>query len=119
MKHFLFFLLIFVHSVGLRGQNKLEERCGSSIDYDKLQKYNPFLFNYLKEIDRKAGEYSLQQKKNQASPQSILNTSTVVTIPVVVHVIHNGEAIGVGRNISVAQIQSQITQFLFYRFYLT
>lgn len=32
----------------------------------------------------------------------------VVTIPVVVHIIHNGEAIGVGDNISDAQIQSQI-----------
>lgn len=32
----------------------------------------------------------------------------VITIPVVVHIIHNGEAIGVGANISDAQIQSQI-----------
>lgn len=32
----------------------------------------------------------------------------VITIPVVVHVIHNGENIGVGDNISEAQIQSQI-----------
>ncbi len=32
----------------------------------------------------------------------------VITIPVVVHVIHNGEAIGSGSNISDAQIQSQI-----------
>lgn len=32
----------------------------------------------------------------------------VITIPVVVHVIHNGENIGVGTNISTAQIQSQI-----------
>ncbi len=32
----------------------------------------------------------------------------VITIPVVVHIIHNGEAIGVGDNISDAQIQSQI-----------
>jgi hypothetical protein len=32
----------------------------------------------------------------------------VITIPVVVHVIHNGENIGVGANISDAQIQSQI-----------
>jgi len=32
----------------------------------------------------------------------------VITIPVVVHVIHNGEAIGTGTNISDAQIQSQI-----------
>jgi PKD repeat protein len=32
----------------------------------------------------------------------------VVTIPVVVHVIHNGDAVGVGENISAAQINSQI-----------
>lgn len=32
----------------------------------------------------------------------------IITIPVVVHVIHNGEAIGTGTNISDAQIQSQI-----------
>lgn len=32
----------------------------------------------------------------------------VITIPVVVHVIHKGEALGTGTNISVAQIQSQI-----------
>lgn len=33
---------------------------------------------------------------------------SVVTLPVVVHVIHNGEAIGSGNNISFAQIQSQM-----------
>ena len=32
----------------------------------------------------------------------------VITIPVVVHVMHEGTAIGVGKNISVEQIQSQI-----------
>lgn len=33
----------------------------------------------------------------------------IVTIPVVVHVIHSGQAYGVGANISDAQVQSQIT----------
>lgn len=33
---------------------------------------------------------------------------SVITIPVVVHVIHKGETVGTGTNISVAQIQSQI-----------
>ncbi|MBC7522978.1 MAG: T9SS type A sorting domain-containing protein [Flavobacterium sp.] len=36
------------------------------------------------------------------------NPRAVITIPVVVHVIHSGEAIGTGTNISDAQIQSQI-----------
>jgi hypothetical protein len=35
-------------------------------------------------------------------------TPTIFQIPVVVHVVHNGEAIGVGPNISEAQVQSQI-----------
>lgn len=32
----------------------------------------------------------------------------IITIPVVVHVIHNGEGVGNGRNISQAQVNSQI-----------
>ncbi len=36
---------------------------------------------------------------------------SVITIPVVVHVIHNGDAIGSGENISDAQVLSQITVF--------
>lgn len=34
--------------------------------------------------------------------------ANVITIPVIVHVIHNGEPVGTGANISQAQIQSQI-----------
>lgn len=37
-----------------------------------------------------------------------LNRATVLTIPVVVHVIHNGDALGTGENISDAQVLSQI-----------
>lgn len=37
------------------------------------------------------------------------NTNNVITIPVVVHVIHSGQAVGVGRNISDARVLSQIT----------
>lgn len=37
------------------------------------------------------------------------SANTIVTIPVVVHVIHNGDAVGSGENISDARILSQIT----------
>ncbi len=37
-----------------------------------------------------------------------VTTRMVVTLPVVFHVIHNGEAVGSGSNISYAQIESQI-----------
>lgn len=48
----------------------------------------------------------LQQKVIQDKAKR--TTAEVITIPVVVHVIHNGEAEGQGSNISKAQIESQI-----------
>ena len=39
---------------------------------------------------------------------SRMYTDATIKIPVVVHVIHNGEAVGSGSNISDAQIASQI-----------
>ncbi len=35
-------------------------------------------------------------------------TLEVLTIPIVVHIVHNGEAVGVGRNLSQAQVKAQI-----------
>ncbi|MEO8472328.1 MAG: M43 family zinc metalloprotease [Chryseolinea sp.] len=35
-------------------------------------------------------------------------TQAIVTVPVVFHIVHNGEAIGSGANLSLAQVQSQI-----------
>lgn len=34
--------------------------------------------------------------------------AAIITIPIIVHVVHNGEAVGAGLNISQAQIQAQI-----------
>jgi hypothetical protein len=48
-------------------------------------------------------------KKQIASRTSSKTTATIITIPVVVHVIHNGQAIGVAPNITDAQVESQIT----------
>ena len=50
-------------------------------------------------------------KKIQESKLSrnAASATVVITIPVVVHVIHNGGAVGTAENISNEQIQSQIT----------
>ncbi|MFN8297821.1 MAG: M43 family zinc metalloprotease [Chitinophagales bacterium] len=42
------------------------------------------------------------------SPAANQSRSVIITIPVVFHVIHSGQAVGTGLNISDAQIQSQI-----------
>ena len=48
----------------------------------------------------------IAERKARRSTDAVAD---VVTIPVVVHIIHNGDAIGKGENISDAQVLSQIT----------
>lgn len=48
-------------------------------------------------------------KINSARANKSAAATTVITIPVVVHVIHNGDALGSNENITDAQILSQIT----------
>ncbi|PWA06189.1 T9SS type A sorting domain-containing protein [Flavobacterium psychrotolerans] len=48
----------------------------------------------------------IQELKNQ---QSVQRAATVITIPIVIHIIHNGDAIGKNENISDEQALSQIT----------
>lgn len=55
-------------------------------------------------------EDAVQQKIREISARTKtgrIETSTI-TIPIIVHVIHNGEPVGTGANISQAQVQSQI-----------
>src|SRR5690606_30721447 len=52
-------------------------------------------------LQRKIKEIDLRKKSGRT-------TEEILTIPVVVHVVHQGEAVGQGSNISLAQIQSQL-----------
>lgn len=45
----------------------------------------------------------LQQQRANGRTQA-----TVITIPVIVHVVHNGESVGTGMNISEAQVKAQL-----------
>lgn len=55
-------------------------------------------------------EYQIQQKIKEISlrNRSGRTQATTLTIPIVVHVVHNGEAIGTGANLSQEQIKAQI-----------
>ncbi|TJY37748.1 M43 family zinc metalloprotease [Pontimicrobium aquaticum] len=86
-----------------------EDFTGCATDeYNKL-----LLKKYPNMMGGKAFEKNLskQIQLNKARNSSITpsaNRRVIYTIPVVVHVIHNGEAIGTGVNISDAQVLSQI-----------
>src|SRR5690349_20985748 len=54
-------------------------------------------------------ENALQRKLRDPAFRSRSRTKGVVlSFPVIVHIIHNGEAVGTGSNISQAQVQAQI-----------
>lgn len=55
-------------------------------------------------------EYKIQNKIREINARmaSGRTQATVITIPIIVHVVHNGEAVGSGMNISQAQVQAQL-----------
>jgi hypothetical protein len=82
-----------------------QERCGT-VKYEELRQLkNPKLEKtqqFENWLSNKISQPKLQQQRTQGT-----QTATYV-IPVVVHIIHNGEPIGTGLNLSDAQVQSQI-----------
>ena len=106
MKNFLLpvFSLFFLLTATL-GFAQTNEQCASHLRHDHLMQSDP---NYAQQIQINEAHIQsvIQNQLNNNGSQ--LSTTGVLTLPVVVHVIHTGQAVGVGANISAAQIQSGI-----------
>jgi hypothetical protein len=90
-----FLILSFI----LVNSSLAQDRCATFINHPKNKHQNEALFeNWLK-------QKSTLRRQNQAQNRT---QGATYRIPVVVHVIHNGESIGTGTNISDAQVLSQI-----------
>ena len=76
-------------------------RCGT-VEIDSIRRANDPSLPTLEEYEVWLAEKIIEYKQNK------LLKATVVTIPVVVHVVHNGDALGTYENISDAQVMSQI-----------
>lgn len=87
----LFLILIGYISFSQNNTSQSVKRCVSPILNDA---YEAWLENYL-------------IKKNQFANSN--KTTVIYNIPVIFHVIHNGESVGTGRNISASQVNSQLT----------
>lgn len=80
-------------------------RCATDEYEEFLQKSNPKRMttaqfeNWLKPLMEKQEQFDMLSSESGG----------IIYIPVVVHVIHNGDALGVNENITDAQVQSQIT----------
>jgi gliding motility-associated-like protein len=80
-------------------------RC-STVEYEKeLRQKFP---NRLNDKDFEQWISPLIKEHQLKVASKTAKTASIITIPVVVHVIHNGDAIGTGENITDAQVRSQI-----------
>jgi hypothetical protein len=81
-------------------------RCYSVEYNEQLRQNNP---NFDRDFEVWIAKAIAKRRRDIASGNASARTiGGVYYIPVVVHVIHNGEAIGTGSNISDAQVQNQI-----------
>ncbi len=92
---------IFGKTVSQNPENGLI-RCASS-------EYEQYLRNKYGMESRVEFENWLGQKIKQQKAMRTNGTNAIITIPVVVHVIHNGDAVGNNENIAFEQVQAQIT----------
>lgn len=77
------------------------EQCASSYLDAELLRTNPSYVQIRQGVEQQLQNYIAQQNSSRAS-------GVVYTIPVVFHIMHSGEAVGVQTNISYAQIVSCI-----------
>ena len=80
-----------------------QDRC-ATVQYEEQRK----LKNPNKETTEQFEDWIKNMKPRLLKDKRTQDTQATYVIPVVVHIIHNGEAEGTGTNLSVAQIQSQI-----------
>lgn len=99
MKLVCLLLLLSMYCLPLFAQEE-ERRCGFSSTPEERKKHAHF-FDFQEKLNQE-----IEKRKNaEAFARTEAN---IFTIPVIVHVIHNGEPVGIGTNISAAQIQTQI-----------
>ncbi len=99
----LFLLLGLVTNVSFSQQNGVI-RCYTT-EMDSIRHANDPTLQSNDEFENWLAKL-INEKATKPQPKLIING--VYQIPVVVHVIHNGEAVGTGTNLSQAAIQSQI-----------
>lgn len=97
------FLVIFlIFSLSTKAQNN--KSCGTDYLNKVYLENNPEIRLKVQKNEKQLRNYIQNHKFTFRSSEEILN------VPIVIHVMHLGEEIGVGNNISDAQIQSGIDQ---------
>ncbi len=88
-------------------ESNAQENCGFNSHQKFLGTKGIIQKNEILEGSKLLNDFN--QKLGNGVQQTSEKSNQVYTVSVVVHVLHNGEAVGVGTNISDAQIQAAIT----------
>ena len=106
MKNLIVISVFFFLSIFGNNANS-QTTCASEIDMSLIQQVNPARYQRILALEQHTQNY-INSVNNGNNTARLINPNAVIIIPVVVHVLHRGEVLGVGRNINDAQIQSQI-----------
>lgn len=83
-----------------------QNECGSKFNGQTVQTSDPGRYNRYIQLEQHITNYI--SSLNNSQNGRLINPNSTIIIPVVVHVLHNGTPIGIGNNISDAQVISQI-----------
>ena len=101
----MFTLSAFAQTFEVTPDGNPVKKCHTVDAYENYIQQNPdagTLNDFEQWLDPLVKEYKLQAAQG--------STEAVTTIPIIFHVIHNGESVGTGDNISAALIQAQVDQ---------
>lgn len=103
-----YFLFICIVLQGLQMAAQDQDQCGSTFNPQAIQISDPSRYNRYIFLEQHIASYIASLNNNNNPAGRLITPNSTIIIPVVVHVLHNGEQIGSGNNISNAQILSQI-----------
>lgn len=89
--------------VVLNGYAQSQRTCGTMENLQEMTAKDPAMIKNMEEIEKFTADWVKQHALQKSA-----KTAAIITIPVIIHIIHNGEAIGSGANISYNQAMSQI-----------
>lgn len=93
-------LMLMIIGISANAQDAVIEECASGILHEQLLESDP---HYAR------GIWNLERKISHSHEALAERDDEIFTIPVVVHIVHEGEPVGQGSNISDEQIFSAIT----------
>lgn len=107
MKKIIFTTALFITMLHVYSQNRV---CWNSIDFAAMQQQDTARYRRFMDLETFIQNFIATGGASDVGSggQRLSNPNGIIRIPVIVHVLHRGEATGTGRNISDAQIQSQI-----------